>query len=56
MADSDIILSLHQVMLSNLWLLLMWTKNNIIWGQASWAKMMSPGSKRTALSYHLTKK
>jgi hypothetical protein len=25
-------------------------------GQASWAKMMAPDSKLTALAYHLTKK
>jgi hypothetical protein len=31
-------------------------KNDIIWGQASWAKMTPIGGKLTALAYHPTKK
>jgi hypothetical protein len=32
------------------------TKNNVIQGQASWAKMMPPGGKLSAAACNLTKK
>jgi hypothetical protein len=32
------------------------TKNNVIQGQASWAKMMPPGGKLSAVACNLTKK
>ncbi len=31
------------------------TKNNVIQGQASWAKMMPPGGKLSAVACNLTK-